>query len=298
MILIRLFIRLFILLLLFYNNAYAAGGCFDLKYNTAAQFVPFIVVNSSGNAITGWTLDKVSHKEGVTGSWVDDTASISKVSCGSIASDWQYCEEDITNAPGRGRIRIPQNITDTLGVLEYLVLDTGNREYHGYIAVNSYTCDEESARFPSSGTMPITTTQMLVSSGTGAGQISLSSGTVTVGQINTDVITNTAIADDAITAAKVAAGAITSSELDTTAVDEILVIASGTEGAGTSTTLKVYTALGVTNERKYNNMCLYSASNGERSRILSTGNGFFNVRGFSVAPTDGTILKIYSDGCL
>lgn len=101
-------------------------------------------------------------------------------------------------------------------------------------------------------------------------------------------LTSVAIGADGITTASIQDGAIT------TAKEYII---AGTVNA-TSTTLKVYTALAITGERKYNNMCLYSASNGERSRIMSTGNGYFNVRGFGSAPANATVLRVYADGCL
>lgn len=123
------------------------------------------------------------------------------------------------------------------------------------------------------------TTPSELTTGDGISTYMLYNGSpVQVDSINSNVINAASIVDGAITPAK-----------------EYVI--AGTVNL-TSTTLKVYTALAITGERKYNNMCLYSASNGERSRILSTGNGYFNVRGFGSAPADGTVLRIYSDGCL
>jgi hypothetical protein len=79
-------------------------------------------------------------------------------------------------------------------------------------------------------------------------------------------------------------------------IDTGILITSGTEGAGVSTTTLIYTSLS-NNTRRYMNMCL-ETSTGERSRITGYGSGTFTVRGFAVAPTDGSTLKIYEGGCI
>lgn len=99
----------------------------------------------------------------------------------------------------------------------------------------------------------------------------------------------TSLATDAITAAAIAAGALGG------ASETYLV--TGTEGAGTSTQTTIYTSLSVVSTKKYSGMCLWAASNDERRLIISVGDGVFTVRGYSVAPTNGTELRIYTSGC-
>src|SRR3990172_12430146 len=112
----------FILLLLLTSSgaAWAAQCAFDLKYNTASQVVPFIITDTAEVPQTAWTLDSVTFKEGAEGTWTN-SGTIAKVSCATVDVDWEYCEEDTTKAPGEGFIQIPQNITDTKGLLEYKI---------------------------------------------------------------------------------------------------------------------------------------------------------------------------------
>lgn len=122
-----------------------------------------------------------------------------------------------------------------------------------------------------------------------AGDCASRTGVVTASGTVTTVTNGVTLADNAITAAKIVDGTLGA------AAETYL--ATGTEGAGTSTQTTIYTSLSVVSTRKYSGMCLWAASNDERRLIISVGNGVFTVRGFSVAPTDGTELRIYTSGC-
>ena len=75
-----------------------------------------------------------------------------------------------------------------------------------------------------------------------------------------------------------------------------IVIASGTINSASTTSTLIYTAL-ADSTRKYINMCLWSTTTGERSKILSTGATTWTVRGFSSAPTNSSAIKVYTGGC-
>ena len=114
-----------------------------------------------------------------------------------------------------------------------------------------------------------------------------------------DAITNTN-EDECIAWAEGAGnytGYIAKTPIKFKAIDLGTYIVSGVEDTGNiSTTTQVYTSL-ADGTGKYINMCLYSASNTRRSKILSVGANFFTVRGFTVAPTNGSSLEVFEGGC-
>lgn len=209
-------IILSILLVLFVvGNSLA--DTFEAKYNTA-QWLPVVVLDGSDGitpevSVTGANVS-LWYKKGFPKAWTQlivqsgdgSGAGQDCVTDGSEtpeSGDW--CEESSTNAPGSYRVYVPATVTDTKGKLFYVVKGTGYKTYWGQVSITANTAAEDpiAAILDDTGTSGV-----LISDGTGTGQVNLTSGAidtvtsvtnaVTVGTINTDAITNTALAATAV----------------------------------------------------------------------------------------------------
>ena len=147
---------------------------YEAKYNTA-QWLPVVVLDGvdgitpeTGVVYTGVTF---WYKEGLNGTWTQLTLALT--SCTATSGYW--CEESATNAPGSYRVYVPATVTDTKGKLFYIVKGTGYKTYWGQLSVTANTAAED----PIADILIDTgTSGVLISDGTGAGQIDTASGAI------------------------------------------------------------------------------------------------------------------------
>lgn len=135
----------------------AFGSAEDIAYNTA-QYLDAVIMDSTETPLTGKVYtDMTVYYSKNGGTWTAFT--LLATDCATPTSgDW--CEEDATNVPGKYKFYVPTTLVDTKGVLRYIVKCTGCTTYWGRHIVKTYLASDESDKFPSSGTIPNTTTVM------------------------------------------------------------------------------------------------------------------------------------------
>ena len=209
----RFILRQLIICLLF--TSVCSAELVDILYNTASQCAPVVVTNNNDELQSAVAASSVTIavKEGVTAAWVDLTLSDA---CTNAANTW--CQEDEIKAKGVYRVCFATTSIDTKGRLYYTVRGTSIKTRYFVAPVETFAANINNDKFPSSGTIPNTTTPMLVSDGTGAGQIDTLSGSIVnvdladTCTLVTNAVTLPTIPADWITAAGIATGAITVSE--------------------------------------------------------------------------------------
>jgi len=213
------------------------AGLQDLKYNTA-QWVYFKIVDGTDGitAKTGVTYNQAGIAVGYEKSDLTTaTFTLSANACTATAGNW--CEVSATTQEGVYRLYVASTVFDQKGVFNYTYEATGHKKQSYQTAVRTYLAYEESDKFPSSGTIPNTTTVMTANPGSGGiTTSSFASGAIDNAAFNVTENLNTTIGAGGITSATFAAGAIDAAAIATDAIGAAEIassaLAKGTEITG------------------------------------------------------------------
>ena len=230
----------------------------EITVGSTSQTIDVFIQDSSvstGAGLTGLVYNTASltayYRKGATGTPTAITLATQTV--GGAYSSGGFVAVDGTNCPGQYRLDLPNAALDTAGMVTVYLRGATNMApcvmEIEVVAVNKFDAVRmgltaiPNVAQGSTGSIPVSvdtagrvdvlkingTSQtardigasVLLSNGTGTGQISLSSGGVSVASVGADAISNTSIANTAIRAEHFLAGAIDANALATDAASEI-----------------------------------------------------------------------------